>query len=129
MSVKKGPVPRSWCKQCEVDASAASQKAKRDADPEGVKRADRLNKRNQMAKRYGVTPEDVNKMGEDQEWKCAICGTDILEKPQIDHNHATGKARQLLCLHCNVGLGHFMDDTDLLEKAISYLKKHSSLEG
>lgn len=124
MSVKKGPVPRSWCKACASEASVAAQTAKRAIDPEGVARAARLNKRNQVLKRYGITPEQVNEMGEAQDWKCAICTTDILEAPHIDHDHATGKVRQLLCLHCNIGLGHFQDKPDILEKAIAYLKKH-----
>lgn len=124
MSTKKGLVAKSWCKVCASAASVAAQKAKRAVDPEGVKRAARLNKRNQVLKRYGITPEQVNEMGEAQGWKCAICTTDILDAPHIDHDHATGKVRQLLCLHCNVGLGHFQDSVEILEKAIAYLKKH-----
>lgn len=41
----------------------------------------------------------------------------------IDHNHQTGKVRGLLCHHCNVGLGHFKDNIELLNSALDYLIK------
>jgi len=42
-----------------------------------------------------------------------------------DHDHKTGLGREWICDSCNTGLGRFKDDIKLLEKAISYLKKHS----
>lgn len=43
-----------------------------------------------------------------------------------DHDHDTGKARDWLCDSCNTGLGRFKDNIGLLEKAITYLRKHSN---
>ena len=40
----------------------------------------------------------------------------------IDHNHKTGVIRGVLCRNCNSALGLFQDDTEILEKAIRYLK-------
>ena len=44
-------------------------------------------------------------------------------KMAIDHDHATGKVRGLICYNCNIGLGHFKDSIDTLERAIEYLKE------
>jgi len=43
-----------------------------------------------------------------------------------DHDHDTGKARDWLCDSCNTGLGRFKDNIEFIEKAISYLRKHSN---
>ena len=43
----------------------------------------------------------------------------------MDHNHETGKFRGMLCNHCNRGLGHFLEDVSILEKAILYLKERN----
>lgn len=56
--------------------------------------------------------------------KCAICRAD---KPSgrgewhVDHDHETGKIRGLLCHRCNVGLGHFADNVQILTDAVLYL--------
>lgn len=75
---------------------------------------------------YGLSQADFDAMLEAQNFKCAICETEDSGKRSwhVDHDHETGEVRGLLCLHCNVGLGHFKDRTDLLGKAADYLNYH-----
>jgi hypothetical protein len=83
---------------------------------------------------FGITLDDYNKLFIDQDGKCAICGTSTAGKPKeglnslrfaVDHDHATGKVRGLLCSMCNRSLGGFKDDIIILNNAIKYLHKHS----
>ncbi len=72
---------------------------------------------------YGISVEEYDALLARQNGKCAICR----EKPEgqtlcVDHCHATGKIRGLLCRSCNVGLGNFRDDPRLLRAAIAYLE-------
>lgn len=69
---------------------------------------------------YGVTPEAFSAMLDAQGGCCAIC-TGAMPNPHIDHDHATGKVRGLLCKLCNAGLGQFKDDVARLSQAITYL--------
>jgi hypothetical protein len=58
--------------------------------------------------------------------RCAICGAPPGEKRlAIDHSHATGRVRSLLCISCNNGLGRFKDDPALLRSAADYLDQHA----
>lgn len=84
-----------------------------------------------LKRKYGITKEDKERMLKNQGYKCAICGKEILLfgsshklTAHVDHDHKTGKVRGLLCQGCNIGLGKFMDNTDYLLSAISYLKKN-----
>ena len=73
---------------------------------------------------YNISLEEYNQMLEDQNEKCIICNktNNDGKRLSIDHDHKSGEIRGLLCNHCNIGLGHFKDDINLLERAIEYLK-------
>jgi hypothetical protein len=88
-------------------------------------------RRNKYRTMYGCTEEEVEELFEACLGKCQICQIALVRPTfnspkemttmHIDHNHITGKARGILCHHCNVGLGSFKDKKDLLEQAIRYL--------
>ena len=64
-----------------------------------------------------------------EDYLCPICnGTS--PKWYLDHSWETGEFRAWLCNSCNIGLGQFRDNIDLLNKAIAYLneKKAGSLK-
>lgn len=64
-------------------------------------------------------------MLQSQEGRCDICGTSRnSDRFHVDHDHATGRVRALLCLHCNALLGHAKDDPNTLRAAILYLERH-----
>lgn len=84
----------------------------------------------ELKKHYGITFVQFAEMLARQEGKCAICGEAPVAKSgtggtlHVDHNHATGKVRELLCWGCNTSLGKMKESKELLMKAIAYLEKH-----
>lgn len=73
---------------------------------------------------YNLTPQKFQEMLSSQKERCAICSKSISVKTaDIDHCHDTGSVRGLLCRSCNMGLGLFRDNPELLRKAIDYLFK------
>lgn len=144
----------TWCRSCKArrsrewyasnaEAIRAKEKARYLADP-ATKKAGAMRsyyrrmaadaglvhqpRRRYKLRRYGLTLEDyVQKLAE-QHGRCALCGcepdTTRRHDFAVDHCHATGRIRGLLCRRCNVGLGHFEDSPELLANAIAYLSAH-----
>lgn len=90
----------------------------RDEQPEKARRR----RRAQHAKKYGITVDEYDELL--RQPTCAICresfGPEL--KPNLDHCHATGRIRGVLCTFCNKGLGQFQDNIERLLGAIAYLK-------
>jgi hypothetical protein len=74
---------------------------------------------------YGVGLAQVEAMQRQQKGTCAVCGLEPSGPFHVDHDHKTGKVRELLCLHCNALLGHCSDSIEVLKQAIAYLERHS----
>ena len=63
------------------------------------------------------------KLGEAQDHCCKICGGHSSDRTlAVDHCHTTNRVRGLLCGRCNMALGQWEDDVDLMRKAIEYLQ-------
>ncbi len=75
-----------------------------------------------LQQRYGVTADEVDEMLHRQAGLCPICRRPLGDRPHVDHDHATGAVRGLLCFTCNVGLGNFADDVQRLSRAADYLR-------
>ncbi len=76
-------------------------------------------------RKYGITQEEFEARIDAQKGLCAICFKPMVV-PHIDHNHATGKNRDLLCKNCNTALGLFCESVDILSGAIKYLQRHTT---
>lgn len=77
------------------------------------------------AQSYNIDGVGIWRLAVKQEGMCDICNSTFVPwtKFHIDHCHATGKVRGLLCHNCNIGLGNFKDSKESLSKAIKYLDK------
>jgi hypothetical protein len=76
-------------------------------------------------RRLGWTPESWEAANAAQGGLCAICKKTCPTEKRLaaDHDHATSRPRQLLCINCNKGLGFFKDNDLLLDAAAIYVRK------
>jgi hypothetical protein len=81
--------------------------------------------RSKLKSRFGISIEQYNIKSESQGNVCDICKLPCRTgaKLSVDHDHTTGKIRNLLCRSCNLGIGNFLDNKELLKEAINYLDK------
>jgi hypothetical protein len=77
--------------------------------------------------RYYDDPEQYDTIFAEQGGVCACCGQPETAKLKgkikllaVDHNHKTGKIRQLLCQRCNLVIGLVNEDPDLCELLKQY---------
>lgn len=75
-----------------------------------------------LLRKYGLTTDDFRDLLVGQAGRCLICHHVPSEDLVVDHNHATGRVRGLLCQKCNRMLGHVGDDPRILRSAIGYLE-------
>ncbi len=80
-----------------------------------------------LKRKYGMTVADYDAMLVAQDGGCAICGGQPngrwKHKFHVDHDHATGKVRGLLCHRCNMMVGYSLDRPEILDHAAIYLRK------
>lgn len=87
-----------------------------------------------LLRKFGLTPDDVDRMAEAQDHRCAICGEPetatrkgVVKALAIDHSHATNRVRSLLCAECNQGIGKMKDNPGFLRAAADYIEKHAAM--
>lgn len=122
---KKTPTGYGYeCKHCKM----LSKTKYRKIYPEKYARQKLKSREINRFKGTGFTPEDFEYKIKEQDYKCAICGTDDPGKAnwQADHCHSTGIKRGVLCMRCNTALGFLDDDTDKLANAIRYLNYYQT---
>lgn len=112
-----------------TDSQKAYHKAWRTSNRDKLKK---YRKNADLKKDYGISLDTYNAMLLEQAGLCAICNepetqecyrTGVTYNLAVDHCHASGNVRQLLCSRCNRTLGMVNDDTKLLKNMIAYLEK------
>lgn len=111
----------TYCKSCCKEKQRAYRQT-----VEGKAKKNANSRKHYIKNTYGLTEQQYSEMKAACSNKCAICGkSENLGKIlSVDHCHATGKVRNLLCFRCNSVLGKVEEDCDLLAKMISYLELH-----
>ena len=111
---------RKWYAQNTKRARANSRRAQvlhRTKDPNYAYSFD-------LRRKYGITFAEYSRRLLQQGGVCALCHLPPIngQRLVVDHDHVLGRIRGLLHRTCNVGLGLFKDNLQLLEAAVSYLR-------
>lgn len=70
---------------------------------------------------YGLSRDDYATVLAAQDGACAICRGKRPYRLCVDHDHATGEVRGLLCRRCNKALRDVRDSVFILNSAVLYL--------
>jgi hypothetical protein len=81
-----------------------------------------VNLNGHLVREYGITLAQRDELAAVQNGVCAICGGSDGEDLHVDHCHASGAVRGLLCGPCNRALGLMQDDPARLLAAAAYLR-------
>ena len=84
-------------------------------------------RRYQLVHAYGITVEKYEEMVRNQNGVCSICKRSPRETSRhqfyVDHDHATGEARGLLCGPCNSAIGSLQENLEIVVAAYKYLEQ------
>ena len=90
----------------------------------GYEKYSTMQRKSYLKRLYNITLEEYEQKLKEQNYCCAICKrhqSKFKKNLHIDHNHKTGKIRDLLCAGCNVDVSVV---EDRLEVLLKYLNKH-----
>jgi hypothetical protein len=112
---------------------------KRAANPEKHKEYTKTHRKNfpdaererHLKRKFNITISEYDAMLVAQNNVCAIClqpetriKDGVLYRLAVDHNHITGKIRELLCFKCNSTLGKIETNGISLDAIAAYIKRH-----
>lgn len=85
-----------------------------------------IHKNQNLKKIYGINLNEYNLILKNQNYRCAICFKEEIanNKFHVDHDHTTKIVRAILCNKCNVGIGYFEENVEIMHNAINYITKH-----
>lgn len=114
---------KRWCRGCERNRSARFWMSARSMSCTNCQKKGRsaASHRARVKSTYGLTPEDYAALLSAQDGACAGCGGKRGYRLSVDHDHATGLVRGLLCRRCNKVLRDVRDSRALLFTLALYL--------
>lgn len=123
----------SYCKSCKSAHDAAFAKSpigrstllSRQRSYLATKEGREKRRARNLLLQFKITIESYEEMFRKQLGVCAICsGGDLCgRRLAVDHDHATGTIRGLLCRACNTALGFLKDSPELLRTAADYIER------
>lgn len=121
---RRGGTLDRWCKACRT-----AEVVNWNNRPENRDKIKRTRRHVRLVQKYGMTVDEYERMIEEQNGCCALCGDPFLhdvpsKKARVDHCHTTGEVRALLHSNCNVLIGMAEESERVLEAAIAYLRRY-----
>lgn len=115
-----------FCPSCRSDRAKKQRKAYSErpdvvAKQRALAKERRYSRRHELATKYGLDIADYDAMVAIREGRCDICSVIPERSLCVDHDHATGMIRGLLCVKCNTALGLFRDNPVAIDASITYL--------
>ena len=120
-----GELRHTQCRSCHNEKSKDINRARYASDAEFRRTSAASTRRAAYLRRYGITPDEVAVRLAAQGGVCACCGDTPAGLGHVDHDHATGAIRGVLCARCNIGIGYFLDRPERLRAAAAYLMRDS----
>lgn len=121
-----------WCYRCKVFQDVADFRLNYGSCKKSLKLSTDKARDANYKQNYGITLEQYNTMFQAQGGRCAACHrketkkdprTKTLRNLSVDHNHATGEVRGLLCAECNIALGLLEEKQSRAKGLIEYMKR------
>jgi Recombination endonuclease VII len=101
-----------WCKVCSEEVRRARY------DPA------KMRDENLQQNYRGFSSQDYDALFLEQGGSCAVCGRQQRRHLHVDHDHATGVVRGLLCNDCNAALGHLRDSPGTIRRLLQYISQY-----
>jgi hypothetical protein len=143
---------KGWCSRCYArdyqrrwrlenpESVNASKRKHRAANPEQYRETVRKWRQRHpdmvvdhaLRKNHGITLEEWDRILESQGGHCAVCDRrceDDGRRLSVDHDHATGKIRGILCSRHNIALGQCEDESAQLAALAAYAAKWEKRNG
>jgi Recombination endonuclease VII len=125
MSIGNRPGTEGPCRNC-GETTLYIPKNRGRSQNRNCRKCRTIKRRNARLKKMGLSSRQHEADIQEANGHCNVCGS-IAKTLNRDHCHASGKARGLLCLSCNLILGHAKDDIELLVELIAYLEYYEDL--